>query len=242
MRLKRPFRIAIYSIIIVALIVATVIIHFRIKTYLAKGENDYYYHLKVYTDEDFGYPSIRSKKDKDHNGIDDTMDFVYAARQIARTHPTYKDAYYKGGYPPDGEGVCTDMIWRSFKLVGIDFKSLIDEDIADNIGAYARIEDKPYPDVDFRRVPNIATYLSRFCDSYTIDLEEKAEWQAGDIIIFRDSHIAIVSDYRNEDGYPYLIHHSGNDQEHLEEDILVDLNSRKAVSAHYRWSFYKAGN
>lgn len=237
MRLKRPFRIAIYTVIIAVLIVATILIRVRLNAYLSDPDNDYYYHLVVFTDQDFGYKSIRSHKDKNHNGIDDTMDFVYAARKVARTHPFYKDGLYEGGYPPDGEGVCTDMIWRSFKLIGIDFKALIDEDIANNTSAYTRIEDKPYPNIDFRRVPNIATYLKRHCESLTTNLNDKEEWQAGDIVIFRDSHIAIVSDYRDEDGYPYLIHHADNQQKHLEEDVLVELNERKPVTAHYRWPF-----
>lgn len=237
MRLKRPFRIAIYVVVITALLVAVIITRVKLKAYLADADNDYYYHLNVFTDADFGYKSIRSHKDANHNGIDDTMDFVYAARKVAKTHPYYRDAYYDGGYPPDNEGVCTDMIWRSFQLVGIDFKEMIDEDIASNTEAYARIEDKPHPNIDFRRVPNIATFMERNAEACTIDLSKKQDWQAGDFIIFRDSHIAIVSDYRDEDGYPYLIHHADNKQEHLEEDVLVALNERKPISAHYRWDF-----
>jgi len=36
------------------------------------------------------------------------------------------------------------------------------------------------------------------------------EWQGGDIVTFSNpEHIAIVSDKRNSDGIPYIIHNAG---------------------------------
>jgi len=64
-------------------------------------------------------PDESSKVDKNGNGIPDSIDIVNSARKEAEQKTIYKDAYYVGGYPPDGEGVCTDVIWRGFKSIKI---------------------------------------------------------------------------------------------------------------------------
>lgn len=45
------------------------------------------------------------------------------------------------------------------------------------------------------------------------------QWQGGDIVIF-EKHIGIVSDRRNWDGVPYVIHHNDPWQTAYEQDIL----------------------
>ncbi|MHB8842541.1 MAG: hypothetical protein ACYC56_12285, partial [Candidatus Aquicultor sp.] len=53
-------------------------------------------------------PRTLSHHDQDGDGIDDLDDIVHGARAEAERHPIYRNAYYKGGYPPATEGVCTD--------------------------------------------------------------------------------------------------------------------------------------
>ena len=65
-----------------------------------------------------------------------------------------------------------------------------------------------------------------------MDLNEIEDWQGGDIVIFRN-HIGIVSDHRNAEGIPYVIHHSGPFQRRYEEDILEHRND---LIGHYRIS------
>ena len=60
-------------------------------------------------------PDESSKVDKNSNGTADPIDIVNSARKEAQQKTIYKDEYYTGGYPPEGEGVCTDVIWRGFK-------------------------------------------------------------------------------------------------------------------------------
>lgn len=43
----------------------------------------------------------------------------------------------------------------------------------------------------------------------TCDLSKIDEWQAGDIVVFADSHIGILSDVRNHEGIPFLLHNGG---------------------------------
>ena len=64
------------------------------------------------------------------------------------------------------------------------------------------------------------------------DIKEIEEWQPGDIVIFNESHIGIISDKRNKNGTPYLIHNSA--QPVREEDVLERYESE--ITGHYRWN------
>lgn len=187
---------------------------------------------KVYTAKDFNIETVYSKMDYNQNGIDDYTDILLGARKDAENHPTYKSAYYNGGYPPENEGVCTDVIWRAFKNAGYDLKSMIDEDIKNNTKEYPAINGKPDPNIDFRRVRNLKVYFKKICYTLTNDIKEVQEWQPGDIVIFGSSHIGIISDKRNKEGIPYLIHNAA--QPLREEDTLELWNNNTTITAHYR--------
>lgn len=189
---------------------------------------------KVYYAEDFGITTLQSKIDFDSDGIDDYTDIMLGARKDAENHPTYKSVYYSGGYPPDTEGVCTDVVWRAFKNAGYNLKNLIDEDIKNNVDKYPRVEGKPDPNIDFRRVPNLISFFTRNATSLSTDLSQIAEWQPGDIVTFEKNHVGIISDKRNKNGIPYLIHNGG--QKNREEDILEIYTLYSEISGHFRWN------
>ena len=187
---------------------------------------------KVYAAKDFEIETIKSKIDFDNDGIDDYTDILQGARIESKNKPKYKSAYYSGGYPPDNEGVCTDVIWRAMKNAGYSLKDMVDEDIKENTEQYPRVEGKPDPNIDFRRVPNLKVYFERNQINLTTDLGKIEEWQPGDIVVFGTSHIGIISDKRNKKGIPYLIHNGG--QLLREEDILELYNQYENISGHFR--------
>lgn len=187
---------------------------------------------KVYYAKDFGIETIISKTDYDNDGIDDYTDILQGAKKEAKNKPKYKSSYYAGGYPPENEGVCTDVVWRALKNAGYSLKDMVDEDIANNVGEYPRVNGKPDPNIDFRRVPNLKVYFERNQIIVTTDLSIIEEWQPGDIVIFGTSHIGIISDKRNKQGIPYLIHNAG--QPNREEDILKIYNEWNEITGHYR--------
>ncbi len=189
-------------------------------------------HRKVFWAQDFGIETIVSSKDYDNDGIDDYQDILQGAKIEAKNKPKYKSAYYVGGYPPDDEGVCTDVIWRSLKNAGYNLKDMIDEDIKNNVESYPRVEGKPDPNIDFRRVPNLKVYFEKNQISLTTDLDNIKDWQPGDIVIFGSTHTGIISDKRNKKGIPYLLHNGG--QRLREEDILEVYNNFNPISGHYR--------
>lgn len=184
-------------------------------------------------------PDESSKVDKNENGIADPIDIVNSARKEAEQKTTYKDAYYIGGYPPDGEGVCTDVIWRGFKGINISIKDLIDKDIKENINQYRAVNGKTDPNIDFRRVLNQDVFFKRNSIQLTTEFKEDdinnlKEWQPGDIIVFIEGyeHIGIISDKRDEDGIPYVIH---NSRPCASEAKLSWFHN--PIHGHYRWKY-----
>lgn len=186
---------------------------------------------KYYTAEDFGIETIKSSIDCDNDGIDDYTDIMLGARQDAENMPTYRSAYYAGGYPPDNEGVCTDLVWRAFKNAGYILKDMVDEDIKNNLSEYKNIS-TPDPNIDFRRVYNLKVFFERNSENLTTDINKVEEWQPGDIVIFDESHIGIISDRRNKNKIPYLIHNTA--QPVREEDVLERYKNN--ITGHYRWN------
>lgn len=161
--------------------------------------------------------------------------FIYGARQDANAMPLYISAYYAGGYPPENEGTCTDLIWRAFMEADIILKDLVDQDIINNREDYAKIENRD-PNIDFRRVQNLTVFFQNNAEILTIDIYDTNEWKAGDIVVFgNDEHIGIVSDKRNENDIPYLIHNTG--QPIREEDRLEYGSYTMGVTGHYRFDF-----
>ena len=194
-----------------------IVIVFITLTILITGLLIYQKNKNVYYANDFDIETVISKKDYDNDGIDDYTDILQGAKIEAENEPTYKSTYYSGGYPPDNEGVCTDVIWRALKNAGYSLKDMVDEDIKNNVDKYPRVDGKPDSNIDFRRVPNLKVYFERNQINLTTDLSKIEEWQPGDIVVFGSSHIGIISDKRNKKGIPYLLHNGG--QPLREEDI-----------------------
>lgn len=149
---------------------------------------------------------------------------------MINTHPKYKSEYYEGGYPDDGYGVCTDLVAAALKGAGYDLRELVDQDIKEHPEDY-NVE-TPDANIDYRRVKNLRVWFQNNAISCSLDLADIEDWQGGDIVIF-ENHIGIVSDHRNADGVPYVIHHNSPTQRSYEEDILEE---RTDLVGHYRIS------
>ena len=173
-------------------------------------------------------PKVHSSVDKDNDGIDDQTDILQGALDYVASRPKYKSKYYRTGYPNDGYGVCTDVVAFALKNAGYDLMTLVQQDIEANPADYDI--DEPDQNIDFRRVKNLRVYFSHSAISLTTDISEIEEWQGGDIVVFKN-HIGIVSDRRNENGVPYVIHHNDPWHRTYEEDILED---REDIVGHYR--------
>ncbi len=187
---------------------------------------------EYYKASNFNIKTIYSNFDYDNDNIDDYSDFLIGARKDAQKKPTYISKYYDNSYPPDNEGVCTDVIWRAFKQAGYSLRNMIDNDIKNNPEAYPNIKYRD-KNIDFRRVINQRIFFEHHALILTTSTKKIGEWQPGDIVIFEDKHIGIISDKRNKNGIPYVIHNEG--QTNREEDYLT---TRK-ITGHYRFDATK---
>jgi len=171
--------------------------------------------------------------DFNHNGVDDYTDILIGARQDAQNRPRYDASWFSGGYPPEDAGVCTDLVWRAFKEAGYDLKAMVDRDIKANTALYPRVEGRPDPNIDFRRTANLKIFFGRWAQSLTTDVTQVEQWQPGDIVTYGTWHSAIVSDVRNADGLPYILHNMG--QPEREQDCLAAWE----ISGHFRFDASK---
>lgn len=213
----------VYIVLILLLLVIAIVLVLNFYNIIPK---------KYYLASDFDVKLIKSSVDYDDDGIDDYTDFVLGARKDAENHPTYISKYYEDVYPPDYEGVCTDVIWRAFKEAGYSLRHMMNYDITNNIDDYEMIS-KVDNKIDFRRVYNQKVFFDKYAVSLTLDPYDIDEWQPGDIVFFNSNHVGIISDKRNKKGVAYVIHNAG--QPVREEDYLT----KKKITGHYRFDASK---
>jgi len=165
--------------------------------------------------------------------------FVHAA--IERTsHPviydgSYRQMDYPGGDVPDNTGVCTDVVIRAYRSLGIDLQELVHEDMTGNFIAYPQLWglSRPDPNIDHRRVPNLQTFFIRKGTVLT-QSTRPADYQPGELVTWmlpgNLPHIGIVIDQRSVDGQrPLIIHNIGSGP--MIEDVLFDY----PISGHFQY-------
>lgn len=148
-----------------------------------------------------------------------------SAAAILLTHDEvqYDPAYFSIAYPngdvPEGKGVCTDVVIRAYRKLGIDLQKEVHEDMKSNFGKYPKIWGLSSTDknIDHRRVPNLMTYLERHGEVLVKSIEAE-DYKPGDIVSWNlggaTTHIGIVVNKKSDDGKRYLISHNiGNGQE-----------------------------
>lgn len=139
-----------------------------------------------------------------------------AVEQVGKTtkyDPAYVRLAYPGGDVPIDRGVCTDVVVRALRKVGVDLQSLIHEDMSAAFGSYPNLWglSRPDPNIDHRRVPNIATFLRR--KNKMVPVTHKAgDYLPGDIVVWKLSngrkHMGVVSNVRVGETDCYKIVHN----------------------------------
>ena len=83
--------------------------------------------------------------------------------QQVRYDPAYVVIDYPSGDVPADTGVCTDVVIRSYRAVGIDLQKLVHEDMKGNFSAYPSMWGLSGTDknIDHRRVPNLQAFFKR---------------------------------------------------------------------------------
>lgn len=172
---------------------------------------------------------------------DRTNELVTAALQSTQEKIIYNGAYFRIDYPngdiPAKYGVCTDVIIRSYRKLGIDLQRLIHEDMRDNFAFYPakRIWNQTRTDrnIDHRRVPNMQTYFSRHGQSLPVTRSGK-DYQPGDLVTWmlpgNLPHIGVVVNRYSDDGErPLIVHNIGAGPQL--EDVLFNY----PITGRYRY-------
>ncbi len=149
--------------------------------------------------------------------------------------PTYFVIKYPNGDVPSDKGVCTDVIVRAYRKIGIDLQKEIHEDMRANFKKYPQKWQLKSPDknIDHRRVPNLMTFFSRFGTVKSNAINPKI-YLPGDVVCWNLeenlTHIGIVVNRKSADQQRYLIvHNIGAGQ--VIEDCLFDYK----IIGHYRY-------
>lgn len=169
------------------------------------------------------------------------QDLVSAALERTQHQVSYNGAYYRLDYPngdvPANIGVCTDVVIRAYRTLGVDLQVLVHEDMAANFGAYPskRIWGLSTTDrnIDHRRVPNLQAFFRRHGESLPIS-QAPADYAPGDVVTWmlpgNLPHIGIVTDkLAANTGTPKVVHNIGAGPRL--EDMLFDYR----ITGHYRY-------
>jgi uncharacterized protein YijF (DUF1287 family) len=167
------------------------------------------------------------------------LKLVLAAKEQTLQPVTYDGSYVRIGYPngdvPANKGVCTDVLIRAYRKVGIDLQLKVHEDMKGAFAVYPRSWGMKEPDtnIDHRRVPNLQTFFRRKGRMLAIS-NDPDDYRPGDIVSWmlpgNRPHIGIVANEKSaSSGRPLIIHNIGRGPEL--EDMLFDFT----LTGHYRY-------
>jgi uncharacterized protein len=149
--------------------------------------------------------------------------------------PSYQKLDYPGGDVPANTGVCSDVLVRAFRKVGIDLQKEVHEDM---VGAFSEYPTRwglkrPDSNIDHRRVPNLMTYFTRHGKSLGIT-DKSDDYLPGDIVSWDlgggIDHIGVVSDLWSESEKRCLIVHNIGAGARV-DDVLFAWR----ITGHYRY-------
>jgi uncharacterized protein YijF (DUF1287 family) len=159
-----------------------------------------------------------------------------AYAQVGKTvkyDPAYERIGFPGGDVPLERGVCTDVIVRAYRGIGVDLQALVNRDMRAAFGAYPKLWglSRPDPNIDHRRVQNLAAFFKRHGKELPVS-KEASDYKPGDIVTWRlpdgRPHIGLVSD-RQGGGRPLVVNNIGEGAQ--VEDALFEFT----ISGHYRY-------
>ena len=164
---------------------------------------------------------------------------VAAALERTEHFVIYNGSYRKIDYPmgdvPEHFGVCTDVVIRAYRAIGIDLQQLVHEDMKAHFSLYPKIWGMKQPDanIDHRRVPNLQTFFTRHGEKLPVS-KRAEDYQPGDLVTWRLSdnqpHIGIVTNKRVPgSNMPLIVHNIGWGPKL--NDMLFDY----PITGHYRF-------
>ncbi len=177
--------------------------------------------------------SSLAQKTSFHNRLADSA-YTLTAQKV-HYDPAYFQLKYPNGDVPANKGVCTDVVIRAYRKMGIDLQKEVHEDMQAHFSAYPKHWGLAHTDknIDHRRVPNLMTFFKRKGAEKTIS-QNATDYTPGDVVCWNlggaVTHIGIVTNKKSRDGQRYLmVHNIGGGQ--VAEDCLF----RYKIIGHYRY-------
>ncbi len=162
---------------------------------------------------------------------------VTAARTQVGVTTRYDGSYrrlrYPGGDVALDRGVCSDVVVRAYRQVGVDLQVLVHEDMTRAWPAYPHLWglDRPDANIDHRRVPNLIAFFRRHGATLPVTTDASV-YDAGDVVTWSLPgglpHIGIVSS-KLAGRRPLVIHNIGGGTR--EDDILFNYS----ITGHFRY-------
>ncbi len=170
---------------------------------------------------------------------DEQLALSKSAIELTKQDVVYDPSYFSIDYPngdvPEGKGVCTDVVIRAYRKIGIDLQKEVHEDMKANFNVYPKIWGLKTTDknIDHRRVPNLMTFFERKGAKLPIS-KNSEDYLPGDIVCWNlggaITHIGIVVNRKSADGKRFLIvHNIGGGQ------VLADCLFDYTIIGHYRY-------
>ncbi len=172
-----------------------------------------------------------------------------AALGRLRARVRYDGSYHKIAYPwgdvPQNIGVCTDVVIRSYRRLGIDLQQQVHNDMSVAFSAYPNVRKwgltKPDPNIDHRRVYNLRAFFARRGAALPITHNPR-HYKPGDLVTWMVGkdlpHIGIVVNRRSKvDPNRFMIVHNIAYGPQM-EDVLF----RFPITGHYRYTPRQMGN
>lgn len=162
-----------------------------------------------------------------------------AAKDLTNQQVVYDPSYFSIPYPngdvPKGKGVCTDVVIRAYRQLGIDLQKEVHEDMKANFSIYPKKWGLKRTDrnIDHRRVLNLMKFFERKGNVKVIS-RNPIDYKTGDIVCWDlgggITHIGIVVDRKSRDGErPLIVHNIGAGQ--VFEDCLFQYR----IIGHYTY-------
>jgi len=151
--------------------------------------------------------------------------------------PDYVSIKYPNGDVPAKTGVCSDVVIRAYRKLGIDLQKEVHEDMVQHFSLYPNIKKwglhKTDTNIDHRRVPNLEVFFSRKGEKLPIT-DSGMDYKTGELVTWMISnkypHIGIITNKKSPDEKRLMIvHNVGNGQ------VLEDCLFNWKIVGHFKY-------
>lgn len=166
-------------------------------------------------------------------------DSAYTLTKVDVTYdPQYFSIKYPNGDVPASKGICTDVVIRAYRKMGVDLQKEVHEDMKKYFHLYPKTWGlkKTDTNIDHRRVTNLMKFFER--KGHLLPITQNAnDYKPGEIVCWclggGTTHIGIVSRKKVKNTTRYqVIHNIGGGQ------VLEDCLFHFKIIGHYKYLQY----